>query len=662
MIENGILREYKGRGGKVIVPEGVTEIGFHAFSEERYYYDESPRAVTEVILPEGLTRIGELAFFLCKKLEKVVLPQSLTCIASGAFQDCAGLKELVIPDSVTEIRDRAFAGCTDLQVALPPKLTVIEEAAFRGCGLTSVVIPAGVTKVCKDAFKNCSKIKTAGPIGGGYDYEFPWTKVIPDNAFSGLKKLTMAVLPATVEKVKNNAFKDCKELRDVFMPKTAQVGKTSFVGCNKLGEIKEPGTEGAVAPAPAAKPSRKKKEPLPEFVIANGVLVKYNGKAAHVTIPDGVKVVGKESFAKHQQLLSVTFPACVESVEANAFAFCNNLEKITILGTIRKVGLEAFGSLYRRPELQKYLCTHIPIRAFVYFSGYPVRLFSENLEMCDRNSEIFRDNLRFIGTNLLQQAHAYSECYRALLTYGEVRHAILEADAIPAEDLEALVNQLRQDGQRDVLAEVLDYQNRLLQNPAVRKAEEARKEREEERALSGELSVADWRKIFKFVYEDGCAVVKELRTQADVITVPAQIGKKKVRAVDEGVFIFPAQEEMPRRTVVIAEGVEELRPGAFLCTQNAEVFIPSTVTVLPEGLFVDVDEITLHIAGADTELAEAMYWDGKTALDNLTGYMIGKAHGMLFKNRKAPFLAIHAPAGSPAQAYAQKHNIPFVAE
>ena len=31
VIENGVLKEYKGKGGDIVIPEGVTEIGKEAF-------------------------------------------------------------------------------------------------------------------------------------------------------------------------------------------------------------------------------------------------------------------------------------------------------------------------------------------------------------------------------------------------------------------------------------------------------------------------------------------------------------------------------------------------------------------------------------------------------------------------------------------------------
>ena len=42
-----------------------------------------------------------------------------------------------------------------------------------------------------------------------------------------------------------------------------------------------------------------------DFVIENGVLVKYNGKDANVTIPEGVTSIGKEAFKDCKKLKSV---------------------------------------------------------------------------------------------------------------------------------------------------------------------------------------------------------------------------------------------------------------------------------------------------------------------------------------------------------------------
>ena len=83
---------------KVVVPDGVVEIGTKAF-----YAMEN---LEEVVLPEGLIYIGADAFHNCKKLSAITLPQSLTKIGRSAFLGCRcsnEYKQFVIPENVVEI-------------------------------------------------------------------------------------------------------------------------------------------------------------------------------------------------------------------------------------------------------------------------------------------------------------------------------------------------------------------------------------------------------------------------------------------------------------------------------------------------------------------------------------------------------------------------------
>ena len=83
VINNGVLEKYTGKGGDVIIPEGVTSIGNGAFA--------SCFALTSVVIPEGVTSIGERAFHSCIKLTKASIPNSVSLIGFGAFTDCVEL-------------------------------------------------------------------------------------------------------------------------------------------------------------------------------------------------------------------------------------------------------------------------------------------------------------------------------------------------------------------------------------------------------------------------------------------------------------------------------------------------------------------------------------------------------------------------------------------
>ncbi len=85
-IEDGMIMEYFGNGGRVVIPEGVREIFFEVFE---YNY-----LITEVVIPDSITGLGPFTFIECVNMHSVTFGASVAELGIGTFENCTSLKEI----------------------------------------------------------------------------------------------------------------------------------------------------------------------------------------------------------------------------------------------------------------------------------------------------------------------------------------------------------------------------------------------------------------------------------------------------------------------------------------------------------------------------------------------------------------------------------------
>ena len=131
-IEDGVLTKCDEEAhGKVIVPEGVKEIGASAFKD--------CKALESIKIPASVSEISSAAFCGCESLESIELPDGLETIGLMAFCGCKALKAIKLPDGLETIRDTAFLICKSLEsIELPDSVKTIGNYAFKGSGLKQV--------------------------------------------------------------------------------------------------------------------------------------------------------------------------------------------------------------------------------------------------------------------------------------------------------------------------------------------------------------------------------------------------------------------------------------------------------------------------------------------------------------------------------------------
>jgi len=83
-----------------------------------------------------------------------------------------------------------------------------------------------------------------------------------------------------------------------------------------------------------------------------GVLIKYNGSAEHVIVPDDVIYIGKYAFVGCNFIRSVELPEEVVHIYARAFLNCTKLEKINLPPYLADIGEGAFCGCRNLKQIQ----------------------------------------------------------------------------------------------------------------------------------------------------------------------------------------------------------------------------------------------------------------------------------------------------------------------
>ena len=192
-----ILKHYKGPGGDVVLPEGITSIGKEAFKDRK--------DLISITLSSSISRIGDDAFWGCSNLTSITLPPSLSRIGNGVFGGCKSLTSIVLPSALSTIGDWVFNGCTSLtSITLPSALSTIGNNAFWGCiSLTNITLPSSVSRIGVNAFFNCSR-------------------------------LTSIAFPSSVSHIGHEAFKHCEDLKNVTLSRRTSVDPNAFPKDTKL--------------------------------------------------------------------------------------------------------------------------------------------------------------------------------------------------------------------------------------------------------------------------------------------------------------------------------------------------------------------------------------------------------------------------------------------
>lgn len=345
--------------GIVVIPEQIQ------YKSKNYVIDaigrgdlsvENSKDIIELSLPGTIRQISWKAFSNCTKLQKLRLNEGIESVVG--FNGCTSLYEIEIPQSLRTIGVKAFAGCTSLRhITLPNSLRCIGGEAFCGCtSLSELTLPDSLYYIGSQVFNKCKSLSLI-KINESNPYLSTDGKAIFNKDGSILYTaipLTKYVVPSTVKTLKDYAFHSQTDLASITLNEgLLEIGPFSFGECNSLHTITFPSSLSKLPLNPGLSTCYLLESILVDkrnthyssdgtalFNSKKDSLIIFPGGIADYTIPKTVKTIIPYAFFECDSLHNLQFEDGISdlTIASNAFAGCDNLNKIIIGKGITEVG------------------------------------------------------------------------------------------------------------------------------------------------------------------------------------------------------------------------------------------------------------------------------------------------------------------------------------
>lgn len=390
---------------KVVLPEEVATIGARAF--------KGCTNLNNVTLHDGIDTIGEEAFAGCANMTSLILPSALESVATKSYMGCSNLKKVNFGGSISSVGDKAFYDTELLEeiyfiTATPPTLAdncfdcSSERAAnpviylpegyvqsYNDCdwpqkykewilGFTAEQWPSSqiIEYTTSDnkvlplyweedgdrvdfSFGKAEVLSNTYEDGKGTILFSSPVRVIGNEAFVECETLTSITLPSQLTTIEAFAFADCYSLEGIVIPESVtSIGEYAFAGCESFKSITIPESVTYIGESAFAYCLEleaiygKGASDDNRCLIFDDTLVVFASKGiSSYETPQGVKVIGSESFCEAESLEEVVVSEGVTDIEDFAFCECVNLQKVTLPQTLTLIDYYAFSGTESLAEI-----------------------------------------------------------------------------------------------------------------------------------------------------------------------------------------------------------------------------------------------------------------------------------------------------------------------
>ena len=398
-----------------------------------------------------------------------------------------------------------------------------------------------------------------------------------------------------------------------------------------------------------------------DFIIENGVLIKYVGPGGDVIIPEEVTSIEEKAFRGCDSLVRVVIPDSVTEIGLNAFAYCERLQDVKLSKNIDEINVCTF---YTCPSLKSIqipdgvtriwwnvfsYCkslTHITIPDSVaqideIFIGceslrihirdiyvLPVRV-RRNAAICfledggDPSDPRSNTHFKFIKANAVKMMDQIIENTEML--------AVMHREKLltPKNAL-AYLEAAQTAGNTYAIALLLDYNANKLTASAKQRAEkqtEVLGKRVFDRCIMRQKKVgidglkfvvtgavetfSNRESLKKFIKSKGGSLVSSISSKVDYLIMNNNVLEtaKRQKAAELGIEVITEQQfnQMAQRTMQIEDGILVKYNGL-----GGDVVIPETVIEIGETAFADCETVT------SIQLPNSVHRIGHNAFKNCT--------------------------------------------
>lgn len=335
VIENGILRQYTGSGGDVVLPTGVTMIGSRAFAD-----CDTLRSVT---FSDTVRRVDQTAFYNCPNLEWIQFSASVETLSVYWYDQCPSLREIRVEETsgtfssldgiLFNKQGTKLLYCPPGKsgtIEVPLYTAVICREAFLECDkITRILLPETIDRVEERAFSGCTLLE---------ECVLPYSvTTLGEGMFAGCTSLTKIEIPERVSGIPAGFAQGCAGLTELFIPAgVREIDETAFDGCSRLSRLEVDGDNLT-------------------FLTIDNVLY-TNGGRRLLLCPEGIEG-------------TLTLPDSLYSLPDGAFENCGKLTEILLPDTITELGNWTFSGCTSLREVRLPQTTEPLQDVYGLFSG-----------------------------------------------------------------------------------------------------------------------------------------------------------------------------------------------------------------------------------------------------------------------------------------------------